>query len=104
MIQEKPADFCVNCGTNTQCINGVCICLPEYQGDPYLGCRPECVLNSDCPRDKACIKSKCNDPCAGTCGQNALCSVVNHIPVCTCPSGTSGNAFVVCSTIQGTID
>lgn len=85
------------CGSNAQCNNGICSCLPEYQGDPYQGCRPECILNSDCPRDKACIREKCTDPCLGTCGQNAICEVLNHIPICNCPSGMKGNAFVLCT-------
>lgn len=89
------------CGPNAQCDNGVCTCLPEYLGDPYRGCRPECVLNSDCPKDKACIRSKCIDPCPGTCGQNAVCNVINHIPTCTCLPNYVGNAFTLCSLIQG---
>lgn len=89
------------CGPNAQCRAGECTCLPEYQGDPYRGCRPECVLSSDCVRDKACIRNKCSDPCPGTCGQNAQCSVINHIPMCSCSDGFTGNAFVLCSRIQG---
>lgn len=84
------------CGVNANCKNGVCTCLPEYQGDPYSGCRPECVLNSDCPRDKACLKNKCENPCPGVCGKNAVCEVHNHIPMCSCTKGLSGNAFVEC--------
>ncbi|KAJ6647056.1 hypothetical protein Bhyg_02274, partial [Pseudolycoriella hygida] len=62
------------CGPNAVCNNGVCTCLAEYQGDPYTGCRPECVLNSDCPRDKACLRSKCVNPCSlEACAQNAIC-------------------------------
>ncbi|KAJ8938421.1 hypothetical protein NQ318_004707, partial [Aromia moschata] len=91
------------CGTNAQCDDGVCTCLPEYQGDPYRGCRPECVLSSDCPRDKACIRNKCADPCPGTCGTNAECSVMNHIPICTCLQGFIGNAFLVCSLVPAEI-
>lgn len=87
------------CGTNARCDNGICTCLPEYQGDPYQSCRPECVLNSDCTRTKACIRNKCKDPCPGTCGQNAECTVVNYIPICTCISGYAGNAFILCSPI-----
>lgn len=97
--EQKPSP-CDQCGSNTQCFNDQCACLPEFQGDPYIGCRPECVLNPDCPRDRACIRSKCRDPCAGTCGQNAICSVVSHIPICTCPSGMSGDPFVVCSAVE----
>lgn len=75
------------------------MCLPEYIGNPYEGCRPECVLNSDCPSNKACIKNKCQDPCPGTCGQNAACQVVNHLPTCTCRIGFTGDPFRLCSQI-----
>lgn len=92
------------CGSNAQCANGICTCLPEYQGDPYAGCRPECVINNDCSRDKACIRNKCVDPCPGTCGQSAICDVINHVPMCSCPQGTTGNAFVNCSPYQSTFD
>ncbi|KAG8227100.1 hypothetical protein J437_LFUL007437 [Ladona fulva] len=88
------------CGPNAQCRDGICSCLPEYQGDPYQGCRPECVLSSDCPRDKACIRQKCKNPCPGTCGQNAICEVANHIPICSCPERYSGNPFVDCRPYQ----
>ena len=33
-----------------------CTCRPEYFGDPYSGCRPECVVNSDCTMNKACSR------------------------------------------------
>lgn len=36
------------------------------------------------------------DPCPGACGTGAYCSVNNHIPSCTCPSGTSGDPFSFC--------
>lgn len=91
------------CGSNTRCDNGVCTCLLEYQGDPYRGCRPECVLNTDCQRTQACLRNKCQDPCPGTCGQNAECSVVNHIPICSCLNGYIGNAFVLCNLIPAPV-
>ena len=84
------------------CINNACVCLPDYRGDPYIGCRPECVMNNDCLRNQACIRQKCTDPCINICGLNALCTVVNHIPTCTCPTGMVGNAFVACNSRQGT--
>lgn len=87
------------CGPNAQCIDGTCTCLVEYQGDPYIGCRPECILSSDCSKDKACIRQKCSDSCPGTCGQNAECAVINHIPMCACISGYTGDAFVLCKLI-----
>jgi hypothetical protein len=101
--REPPRDDPCNpspCGSNAQCSNGVCTCIPEYQGDPYQACRPECVLNTDCPRDKACVRNKCINPCPGTCGQNAICDVINHIPMCSCPQGMTGNAFANCIPFQ----
>lgn len=89
------------CGSNAECNDGICTCLPEYFGDPYRGCRPECVLNNDCAKDKTCIRNKCIDPCPGTCGQNAQCAVINHIPTCTCTEGFTGNAFVLCTEVKG---
>lgn len=92
------------CGTNAICKEqngaGSCTCLPEYIGNPYDGCRPECVLNSDCPSNKACIKNKCDNPCAGTCGQNADCQVINHLPSCSCRPGYTGDPFRYCSVIM----
>jgi len=68
------------CGANAVCKErngaGSCTCLPEYSGDPYTGCRPECVLNTDCSKARACVRNKCVDPCPGTCGLNAECRVV----------------------------
>ena len=91
------------CGANAQCREqnraGSCVCLPDYIGNPYEGCRPECVLNSDCPSNKACVNSKCKDPCPGTCGPNANCQVVNHIPTCTCVPGYTGDPFRYCSPV-----
>ncbi|CAH1404987.1 unnamed protein product [Nezara viridula] len=100
-IIEKPkpveeSDPCTLCGVNTNCNNGVCICLPSYFGDPLKGCRPECTMNSDCSREKACVNQHCIDPCPGTCGQGAVCNVINHIPTCSCPPPTSGDPFVLC--------
>lgn len=102
-----PTDPCnpSPCGPNAQCSgDGVCTCLPEYQGDPYVGCRPECVVSADCARDKACMRNKCGDPCPGTCGQSAICDVINHIPMCNCPPGYTGNAFVECRPIPGMLN
>lgn len=92
------------CGGNAVCNDGQCTCLPEYQGNPYIGCRPECVLNTDCPRDKACIRNKCKDPCPGTCGIGALCETYNHIPMCRCPEGMTGNAFIQCTALASKIN
>lgn len=73
----------------------------NYIGNPYTGCRPECVLNTDCPRDRACVRNQCQDPCPGTCATNAVCNVINYTPMCSCPTGFEGNAFVMCNPVQG---
>lgn len=104
-IEPQKLDLCnpSPCGPNTKCDNGVCTCISEYHGDPYTGCRPECIVSYDCPRDRACIRNKCVDPCPGTCGQRAVCEVINHIPMCNCPPGFTGNAFTECKPVEGMI-
>ena len=90
------------CGPNSQCrqVNGqaVCSCLAEYSGAPP-NCRPECVVNAECPSNRACHKFKCTDPCPGTCGIGARCEVINHNPICSCPQGLTGDPFTRCSEI-----
>lgn len=96
-----PVNPCVPspCGPFSQCRNmggyPSCSCLETYVGLPP-NCRPECVINADCPSDKACINEKCRDPCPGSCGLNTRCSVYNHIPTCTCEEGYVGDPFVNC--------
>ena len=67
------------CGANAVCqvLNGheACSCVPGYIGPPP-NCRPECVINAECPPIRACIQQKCGDPCSGACGINAKCDVV----------------------------
>lgn len=98
----EPVTPCVPspCGANAICREqngaGACQCLPEYFGNPYEGCRPECVINSDCPSNRACIQTMCKNPCPGTCGQNAECQVVNHLPSCLCRTGFTGNPYSFC--------
>lgn len=88
------------CGANAICReqNGLssCTCLPEYIGNPYEGCRPECIRSSDCPSHLACIRSKCQNPCPGSCGANTNCQVVNNLPVCTCIPQYTGDPYVNC--------
>lgn len=88
------------CGPNTYCREHgdsyTCQCVQDHRGDPYVGCNPECLTNSDCPKSLACLRYKCQNPCDGTCGIDALCTVSNHIPVCSCPYPLVGDAFSVC--------
>lgn len=97
----EPINPCLNnpCGPFSRCeaIGNFpsCSCLPNYFGSPP-NCRQECVLNYDCPNNKACIRNHCIDPCQGICAVQAKCSVINHIPVCSCHEGFTGNAFSAC--------
>lgn len=90
------------CGPNSQCRvsneQPVCSCIPGYVGNPP-GCRPECVVSSECALDKACISQKCADPCPGTCGLNTRCNVINHSPICTCQNEYTGDPFTKCTRV-----
>lgn len=90
------------CGSNSQCrdINqqAVCSCLPTYIGSPP-SCRPECIISAECPLNEACNNHKCINPCIGTCGYGAICEVINHNPICSCPVQYTGDPFSRCSPI-----
>lgn len=102
---ETPKNPCnpSPCGPYSQCreinSNAVCSCNPGYIGSPPM-CRPECIVSSECPQDKACISQKCQNPCIGTCGINALCRVVNHNPICSCAPGYTGESFTKCFILE----
>ncbi|XP_068900468.1 adhesive plaque matrix protein 2 isoform X2 [Tenebrio molitor] len=89
------------CGQNAQCsiIGGrpVCSCFRGYLGDPLSLCkRAECLDNSECRGHLTCRNGRCIDPCEGTCGANAICNAKNHLPVCSCPAGYTGDPFSHC--------
>lgn len=94
------------CGSNTKCrvVNGlpVCSCQANFIGSPP-NCRPECVLNSECPLNKACDNQKCVDPCPKPCGLNAICRVINHSPICSCKSDYTGDPFSICTFVESKI-
>lgn len=60
-------------------------------------CRPECISNNECPTNLACINQKCRDPCPGSCGLNAECHVVLHVPNCVCVKDYIGDPFTACT-------
>lgn len=74
-------------GTST---GHICKCPPGTIGDPNTsGCRPEgnCPKGDiDCPPQSVCLGNRCVNPCDNFCGANALCSIVDRKPVCTCPA------------------
>ncbi|CAG7819415.1 unnamed protein product [Allacma fusca] len=89
------------CGTNANChVSGdrpVCTCAPGHQGNPLTYCsRGECSSNSECPSFKVCENFNCVNPCSTACGPNAACDVRNHIPVCSCPPGYTGDPVRHC--------
>lgn len=92
------------CGPNSDCRvvgdSPACSCLPSFIGTPP-NCRPECTINPECQSTQACINQKCTDPCIGSCGINARCSVANHIPICSCNEGFTGDPFRGCSPTPG---
>ena len=100
-VAEPPQNPCdpSPCGPNSQCrlVNqhAVCSCSLGFIGNPP-SCRPECVVSSECPQNRACINQKCLDPCPGTCGLNARCQVVNHNPICSCAAGFTGDPLARC--------
>ena len=92
------------CGINAVCTEtgsetASCSCIRDYTGNPYIECKPECVVNAECARHLACVNQHCVDPCPGVCGVHATCSVQNHFPVCRCDPGYEGDAFVACRQI-----
>ena len=81
----------------------ICECAAGYVGDPYIDCNPdsiphpECRSNSECPAEKACINSICQNPCMNNrCGLNAECITIQHHPTCHCQQGLAGNPQVQC--------
>lgn len=104
---DVPHDPCLPspCGAYAECRvvdnRPVCSCVPGNLGAPP-NCRPECLIHQDCPSHLACVRTKCRDPCTGSCGFNARCTVQNHRPVCTCQQGYEGDPFSGCSLIPGT--
>ena len=92
------------CGPNSNCIvvsdHPVCSCQTNFVGSPP-SCKPECVVSAECPLTQACLGNKCQDPCPGTCGQNAKCMTVNHNPICTCTDGYTGDPFIRCYPNEG---
>ena len=101
-----------SCHISAQCQNTLgshkCLCPSGHIGDPYTsGCRPkgECSSNLDCPVASACSNGRCIDPCSSEggrspCGSGAICSVVDHSALCSCPARTSGDPRQQCRSLE----
>ena len=57
-----------------------------------------CENNDECPEYTKCVNRQCINPCAqeNPCAKNALCRVISHNVVCTCPSGFIGTPETSC--------
>lgn len=68
----------------------ICKCPENHVGDPTTeGCEPEGTCpngDSDCPSQSICQYGKCVNPCVGACNENAICSIKNRQPICSCPT------------------
>ena len=98
-VSEETIDPCrpSPCGHYSECAvsygnTAQCTCKIGYLGAPP-NCRPECLVNPDCPSNKACIQEKCSDPCTGACASIANCQVISHSATCSCPPGTRGSPY-----------
>ncbi|XP_069186820.1 adhesive plaque matrix protein 2 isoform X1 [Procambarus clarkii] len=107
------ADFCQPspCGKNSNCEVGtdrngvkksVCTCIHGFIGNPLTECRQgDCTTDSDCSVNQACYLFECVNPCVtlfgSVCGEDAICTVRDRKPVCSCPSGYSGDARERCT-------
>lgn len=95
------------CGENAVCsvVNHqkTCECAPNSRGDPLVKCtKIECNDKEDCSSDRTCVDFKCVDPCSleNICGKNSKCVTEQHLGVCSCPPGTTGNPQLGCVSIQ----
>lgn len=95
------------CGQNAECVatshQHHCECNPGFEGNAdsvQIGCRPRdiCKSDSDCRSTEICRTNQrgikdCIDGCVEVlCGRNAMCTVSDHIALCTCQSGYFGDA------------
>lgn len=106
VISNRHPDPCLPspCGPHSTCRTdggrAVCACEAGTLGAPPA-CRPQCIINQDCPLALACLTGTCVNPCVGSCGFNTRCSVQNHQPICSCDVGYSGDPFAGCSRFEG---
>lgn len=91
------------CGINAECYTyqrrAECRCISGYRGDPFTACHViGCRSNGDCPSDKQCTNAQCVNPCLydNPCSPRAECQASNHLAVCKCPIGFTGNPYIDC--------
>ena len=99
--QGNPTILCKYCMYNHSYV--LCMCLLHVN---FLLAKPDtapsveagCSNNDDCPDYTACQNRKCINPCAKNdpCARLAMCRVVNHEVICTCPDGYIGSPYTSC--------
>ncbi|KAK9880680.1 hypothetical protein WA026_011916 [Henosepilachna vigintioctopunctata] len=107
-IDSVCQDACTLCGKLAICERvpwrePVCKCPPGYTGNAFEGCKKigDCITNADCPERKpVCKKYRCQNPCIGACGIDALCHIKDSEAVCTCPPEFTGDPLIKCRRIN----
>lgn len=104
---KNPCELSRACGKNANCIaeghRAVCTCPLRTIGDANNECiQLECVEDADCSSKKACINNQCQNPCSleKVCGEKANCAIENHVAICSCQAGTTGNPLLGCVSLQ----
>lgn len=104
---RSPCDNIRACGVNAECLTvnheASCRCPSRTIGDPLKSCTAiECDDSNDCADTEACINFKCINPCLldNVCGSNADCFALNHIGICTCKPGSTGDPHLGCIAVQ----
>lgn len=62
----------------------------------------QCTDSNDCPSSKTCFDNQCVDPCslANVCGEFTNCVSSNHIGLCSCQPGYTGDPRLGCVPVQ----
>lgn len=104
---RNPCELPKSCGKNAECIPtghvATCRCPARTRGNAQLECVAlECIDNNDCSHDKSCVDNHCINPCSlqNICGQRATCTPDNHVGICTCQPGTTGDPHLGCVAVQ----
>lgn len=99
-----PCSYNAACASSARCRavahRSQCYCPPGTQGNPLEACvTVGCQSNDDCAQDEACdaVNRVCRQVCTpGVCAPEAFCEGRNHLPICTCRTGTTGDPYVRC--------
>lgn len=104
---RNPCETPGACGINAECIplahEATCKCPLRTKEDNNHNCIPvDCIAANDCSDDKTCLNSTCINPCKlpNICGEKAYCSPSNHLGICICEAGTTGDAYLGCLPFQ----